>query len=737
MMSEQQAAEAGPRDLRSNLEGAPMNGVSPQSLSPPTPAPSPGPAIRQESASFETTPIASSSAAATSSSTFPPPQQPADSPPSSPELHASFTEDVSRQRRRRNGKARATDSEDEDALAADFERLSFAARARLLERFVNSSRASILSPLLPRIEARLKRDFLRELPIELAFHVLAFVDDAQTLARASAVSRAWRALLEDEATWRTMCWRSGFVPSQQHASPSTSTVDVASPTSPQSSAISSRLRTIEFGDRQDEPRTPAGRERRATAAAAAAAGAVQGRNADQLASQMATTLSLAGGGPTPSAPTPTSSRGAAPPSDPAAPARVGNGAEIDLDAWISMRATTPTPQAADDSARVPPRDYSLFASRGLGFANSAAALARRVASPLLASSSPSPDQQHPSPARIPLELGPDSAPWTPAREDYDDDQTRAATLGRRSRPHSDLSAPPTPRGFSYKSHFKRAYLTESAWLRGPGTELATQLSAVDGVVTCMGFDDQWLVVGMATSKIHIFDSHTGEYAKTLDGHQLGVWCLALVTKTQEDSRPRVVRRRSSFNGTETARSPSSNNRSPSSGGMGLGAGGETGSGQSSACNTARGHGNAGALVVSGGCDHAVRVWAVESGDLLHVLRGHTSTVRCVRVANSRPLAVSGARNGVIRVWNIATGEAVHTLNGHGFSVRCLEVSGSTAISGSYDRTCRVWNIDTGECMHVLSGHLHQIYTVAFDPQRRHVVSGSLDSTVRLWSADTG
>lgn len=126
---------------------------------------------------------------------------------------------------------------------------------------------------------------------------------------------------------------------------------------------------------------------------------------------------------------------------------------------------------------------------------------------------------------------PDSQAWTPSSLGAHDLPSQPPTGSSSAYDELDYS-PKTP--FSYKSYFKRAYLTESNWLRGPGELLAMQTSQNnDGhewVVTSLGFDDDWIVVGMATSKIHVFSAHTGQFVRTLVGHELGVWCLALVSK---------------------------------------------------------------------------------------------------------------------------------------------------------------------------------------------------------------
>lgn len=140
------------------------------------------------------------------------------------------------------------------------------------------------------------------------------------------------------------------------------------------------------------------------------------------------------------------------------------------------------------------------------------------------------------------------------------------------------------------------------------------------------------------------------------------------------------------------------------------------------------------VLVSGGCDRDVRVWDLNTGGCKHVLRGHTSTVRCLKMCDANT-AISGSRDTTLRVWDIKQGLCKNVLVGHQASVRCLEIKGDIVVSGSYDTTAKVWSISEGRCLQTLSGHFSQIYAIAFDGER--IATGSLDTSVRIWNAKTG
>ncbi|KAG1735890.1 WD40-repeat-containing domain protein, partial [Suillus paluster] len=286
--------------------------------------------------------------------------------------------------------------------------------------------------------------------------------------------------------------------------------------------------------------------------------------------------------------------------------------------------------------------------------------------------------------------------------------------------------------FSHQEYFRRAYGTMLN-LRKGGQILRAHRMPIptpdSGVITSVALDTEWVVVGLANSKIHIFSAITGVLSRTLMGHELGVWAVHLVCRggywgrgemdedghpdrdTDANPNPVMPAALKTALGLDRPR----RTRRPAS------VGGDT-SKPSDICCTSEGWGQPNSIIVS--CHHCV-----------YVLRGHTATVRCARVLHNRPIAVTGSRDSTLRVWNIQKGVMLRVLYGHTASVRCLDVCGNKVVSGSYDTTCRIWDVDTGECLQVLRGHSHQIYSIAIDGNL--VASGGMDTIVRVWDATTG
>ncbi|ORE05442.1 WD40 repeat-like protein [Rhizopus microsporus var. microsporus] len=233
-----------------------------------------------------------------------------------------------------------------------------------------------------------------------------------------------------------------------------------------------------------------------------------------------------------------------------------------------------------------------------------------------------------------------------------------------------------PASFSFRDHFKRNYGIHRAWRQG-GKVTTVDGGFSHGLVTSLQFDEKFTVVGCDNHRIEVFDTNSGKKIRTLEGHEGGVWALQFKGGEQDDPER---------------------------------------------------------VLLSGGCDRDVRVWDLNQGKLKYILRGHTSTVRCLKIRDKQ-IAVTGSRDATLRVWDIQRGVLLHILVGHQASVRCVDIHGDIAVSGSYDFTARVWDLKTGRCKHVLVGHTLQIYTIVTNG--KIIATGAMDAHIRIWSVETG
>lgn len=172
-----------------------------------------------------------------------------------------------------------------------------------------------------------------------------------------------------------------------------------------------------------------------------------------------------------------------------------------------------------------------------------------------------------------------------------------------------------------------------------------------------------------------------------------------------------------------------------------------------------------------GCyDSSIQVYALPGCDLLHILPGHRSAVRCLTIYNGCLISGSydrtvklwdlndeckcigslGTRGSVwalcvhdgmligavgdssIKVWRMDTWHQVTTLSGHRGLVLALACHGDRLISGSDDRCLRVWRLGSWECERTLTGHNGGVVGVCI--VHGNCVSASNDSFIKVWNS---
>ncbi|KAL7313633.1 hypothetical protein PS15m_007357 [Mucor circinelloides] len=135
------------------------------------------------------------------------------------------------------------------------------------------------------------------------------------------------------------------------------------------------------------------------------------------------------------------------------------------------------------------------------------------------------------------------------------------------------------------------------------------------------------------------------------------------------------------------------------------------------------------ILMTGSYDKTVRIWCLETGQLIRTLTGHTRCVRALQFDEAK--LVTGSMDQTLKIWNWQTGKCIRTLEGHTGGVLSLHFNSRLMASGSTDHTIRVWNFSAGECC-TLTGHTEWVNSVRFCREGTLLVSASDDSTIRLW-----
>ncbi|KAG0362974.1 hypothetical protein BGX24_005016 [Mortierella sp. AD032] len=546
------------------------------------------------------------------------------------------------------------------------------------------------------IAPRLKRDFLRDLPLELAHHILSMIDEPKSLVRVSQVSKFWHQLVETEDwIWRAQCIRQ-FGPTSCSSLPSpraqmvppTSYLYTTSPTS--LDAVSSTLKSLSLNCYSNSSNS----------------------TSSSPASQR---LSLGSGSLASSSvassahPSPASMK----PSD------------LALLAAAAAAATAP----ASSSSVVTGSSSRLALSALSSLDNQSAIL---TAGLMMEGDSLRQQQQHRQ------------------QQEQQDQQEQQRQLQQQQYARQLKMAT------SYKAYFKRRFMIDRNWISGHHG-LISYTTPETGVVTSLQFDHHHIVVGCDNSRIQVFETTSGRLLRTLEGHLGGVWALEFVKGVGPTGEKMLVSggcdRELRVWDMNTAKC-----RLVLPGHTGtirclklhqLPVAGNSNNRNSSNTNTDYSNG----YDSDYGLDRRYQDQQQEyyyrhtddDGALPRIKRRMQKQHHQQPQKQQQPqqqyyphrpyLAITGSRDATLRVWDLQTGENKFVLQGHRDSVRCIEAHGDRLVSGSYDCTARVWSLVTGECLLILQGHFQQIYSIAFNGE--YIITGSLDSTCRLWSPVTG
>jgi len=140
-------------------------------------------------------------------------------------------------------------------------------------------------------------------------------------------------------------------------------------------------------------------------------------------------------------------------------------------------------------------------------------------------------------------------------------------------------------------------------------------------------------------------------------------------------------------------------------------------------------------------DFDIRLWDVNTGQLLHILQGHTSIVWGVAFSPDSTLIASASSDRTVKIWDWSAGTLLHTLDLPS-EIVSVEFSpdGQTLAVGGVDAwpDAAVWTYAVPSWQPVLKlAEFWNIPDLVYSPDGQLLAGGGTSRSVRVWRASDG
>ena len=103
------------------------------------------------------------------------------------------------------------------------------------------------------------------------------------------------------------------------------------------------------------------------------------------------------------------------------------------------------------------------------------------------------------------------------------------------------------------------------------------------------------------------------------------------------------------------------------------------------------------------------------------------------------MGISGSTDKSLKLWDLETGQLLRSFDGHVLPVTSVAISpdGKTAISGSQDSTIRHWDIQTGQLIRSFEGVSDPVLSVNISQDGKIIIGGFNSNKFIFWDIQTG
>ncbi|KAJ3321242.1 WD repeat-containing protein 83 [Boothiomyces sp. JEL0866] len=139
-------------------------------------------------------------------------------------------------------------------------------------------------------------------------------------------------------------------------------------------------------------------------------------------------------------------------------------------------------------------------------------------------------------------------------------------------------------------------------------------------------------------------------------------------------------------------------------------------------------------ILSGSVDGHVRVYDIRTRKVIIDNVGFPITY--CGLSNDKNCMLVNTLDNVIRLFDVETGELLNDYRGHKNQeyrlVPCLTKNDSHVIGGSEDGKVRIWDLVEGEIVHTIDAHEQVVTMVHYHPFEHEMLTCSFDNTIKVW-----
>jgi WD40 repeat protein len=129
---------------------------------------------------------------------------------------------------------------------------------------------------------------------------------------------------------------------------------------------------------------------------------------------------------------------------------------------------------------------------------------------------------------------------------------------------------------------------------------------------------------------------------------------------------------------------------------------------------------------------------VNTGECVQVLQGHQGEICSISLSPDGQYLASGSDDQTIRIWDVQSGDCLHVMKHNGrILTLAFSPDGQYLASGSSDQMIHVWEVRANQCLNTWQGHARGISSIAFHPHNGTLATASEDETIKLWQFQNG